>query len=81
MNHSQKLELQEGSCHLRNKLKFPGVVIHLSINERMKSNQNALPKQWYGFPLAFQQFFSHIFHNSFVDIQQFISFVLIRSIC
>ena len=53
MNHSQKLELQEGSCHLRNKLKFPGVVIHLSINERMKSNQNALPKQWYGFPLAF----------------------------
>ena len=53
MNHSQKLELQEGSCHLRNKLKCPCVVIHLSINERMKSNHNALPKQRYGFPLAF----------------------------
>ena len=53
MNYSQNLELQEGSCHLRNKLKCPGVVIHLSINKRMKSNHNALLKQWYGFPLAF----------------------------
>ena len=53
MNYSQNLELQEGSCHLRSKLKCPGVVIHLSINKRMKSNHNALPKQRYGFPLAF----------------------------